>query len=215
MMTVNDIRRYFINELDNERFVTDKTGVNTIEMISAQFVADEPSIFGTVDYNYVAREIAWYNSQSLNINDIPGGAPEAWKRTANEYGEINSNYGWCIYSRENGSQYEKALETLKDDHNSRRAIMIYTRPFMQFDYNFLDKDDFMCTNTVQYLIRNQALQTIVNMRSNDVIFGYKNDFAWQKHVSEKLANDLELTVGRIVWNVGSLHVYERHFNLVK
>jgi len=52
------------------------------------------------------------------------------------------------------------------------------------------------------------------MRSNDVVFGYKNDYAWQVHVHEQLANDLGVIPGEIHWNVGSLHVYERHFNLV-
>jgi len=54
------------------------------------------------------------------------------------------------------------------------------------------------------------------MRSNDVVFGYRNDYAWQKYVADCLTEDLRLTKEpKIVWHVGSLHVYERHFNLVK
>lgn len=53
------------------------------------------------------------------------------------------------------------------------------------------------------------------MRSNDVVFGYKNDFAWQQYVALQLCDDLALQLGNIVWNVGSLHVYERHFGLIK
>ena len=49
MMKVSDIRKYFMTELAYENYVTDKTGVKTIEMIGAQFVADEPAIFGKVD----------------------------------------------------------------------------------------------------------------------------------------------------------------------
>jgi thymidylate synthase len=92
--------------------------------------------------------------------------------------------------------------------------MIYTRPNMWQDYNKNGRSDFMCTNDVQYMIRNGALQAVVQMRSNDAVFGYKNDRAWQLHVLTKLANDLQVPVGHLYWNVGSLHVYSRHYHLV-
>jgi thymidylate synthase len=152
---------------------------------------------------------------SLNINDIPGGPPKIWQQVADSEGEINSNYGWCIWSLENYEQYKHCYEELKNNKNSRRGIMIYTRPEMQWEYNIDGMSDFMCTNTVQYLIRNGELYALVNMRSNDVVYGYKNDYAWQSYVQQSLAADLGCEVGPIIWNVGSLHVYERHFGLVK
>lgn len=215
MMKVADIRKYFMTELAYENFVTDKTGVKTIEMIGAQFVADEPAIFGTVDEDYVKRELEWYRSMSLNVNDIPGGPPKIWQQVASEEGIINSNYGWCIWHGDNYEQYQHCYEELKRNPNSRRGIMIYTRPEMQWEYNIDGMSDFMCTNTVQYLIRNGELYALVNMRSNDVVYGYKNDYAWQAYVQQSLAADLGCEVGPIIWNVGSLHVYERHFGLVK
>ena len=215
MNNVNDIRKYFKTALAYEEFVTDKTGVKTIEMIGAQFIADEPTIFGTVDEDYVKRELEWYRSMSLNVNDIPGGPPKIWQQVADKDGRINSNYGWCIWSGDNYEQYQHCYEELKNNENSRRGIMIYTRPEMQWEYNQNGMSDFMCTNTVQYLIRDGQLYAIVNMRSNDVVYGYKNDYAWQSYVQQSLAADLGREVGPIIWNVGSLHVYERHFDLVK
>lgn len=215
MMKVKDIRSYFMTELAYENYVTDKTGVKTIEMIGAQFVADAPAIFGKVDEDYVKRELEWYRSMSLNVNDIPGGPPKIWQQVADKNGYINSNYGWCIWSRRNYDQYANCLKELKLNSNSRRGIMIYTRPNMQVDFNNYGMSDFMCTNTVQYLIRGGELYAIVSMRSNDVVFGYKNDYAWQYYVQQSLAADLGVEVGPIIWNVGSLHVYERHFDLVK
>ena len=71
------------------------------------------------------------------------------------------------------------------------------------------------------------------MRSNDVVFGYKNDRAWQLYVLNKLVeyyNDClekfpvygegqenypeRITAGEIYSQVQNLHVYERHFDLV-
>lgn len=210
-------------------------GSTTIEIINASFIADEDSIFGEVNWDYVQREEEWYNSMSLNVNDIPGGAPAIWKAVADKTtGEINSNYGWCIYSPDNVSpvieehrtpdgwmnQYKFALAELRQNPESRRAMMIYTRPSMWLDYNKGGRSDFMCTNAVQYVIRDGALHAIVQMRSNDAVFGYKNDRAWQQHVLEKLTSELNesrmepLAVGNLYWNVGSLHVYERHYHLV-
>ena len=213
--TVMDIRQHFRDLLKHKVFVTDKTGVNMLEIVGANFVADEKSIFGNVNNDYVERELEWYKSMSLSVNDIPGGPPAIWKQVADDKGYINSNYGWCIWSQENHSQYENVYNELKNNPESRRAAMIYTRPNMWNDYKSNGRSDFMCTNTVQYMIRYNELDAVVQMRSNDVVFGYKNDYAWQSYVLDKLCLDLGVQRGSIHWNVGSLHVYERHFDLVK
>jgi thymidylate synthase len=211
---VTHIRQEFQYLLKNEAFIEDKTGVKMLEIRSASFIADEPSIFGTPNQDYIDRELAWYESQSLNVNDIPGGPPTIWKQVADKHGYINSNYGWCIFSKQNGSQYDNVVKELTTHPYSRRAVMIYTRPKMWEDYNLDGMSDFMCTNAVQYMIRYGRLNAVVQMRSNDVVFGYRNDYAWQKHVLQKLAKDLGVVEGDIYWNAGSLHVYERHFNMV-
>ena len=211
---VKNIREEFKYLRDNELYVTDKSGVKMLEVRSAAFVADEPAIFGKVNHDYVARELAWYESMSLNVNDIPGGPPAIWKQVADKDGFINSNYGWCIWSPMNGSQYDNVIDELKKNPDSRRAVMIYTRPSMWNKYNINGMSDFMCTNAVQYINRYGKLFAIVQMRSNDVVFGYKNDYAWQSYVLDKLCDELNLMRGDIYWNAGSLHVYERHFDLV-
>lgn len=215
MLKVEHIRQYFIDELKYERFVTDKTGVKTIEMIGATFEADEPTIFGKVNQDYVDRELAWYKSKSLSVYDIPAPVPEIWKQVADENGYINSNYGWAIWHEDNFDQYYRVYQELSTNPNSRRAVMIYTRPTMWLDYNFNGMSDFMCTNTVQYMIRGDTLVAVVQMRSNDVVFGYRNDFAWQDHVVKLLGSALGIEKTKVIWHVGSLHVYERHFDMVK
>lgn len=212
---INMIREEFKWLLANEFYVEDKSGVKLLEIVNASFIADEPSIFGKSNHSYIEREIEWYKSMSLNVNDIPGETPAVWKQVATPDGRINSNYGWCIWSRENGEQYNNVLRELRQKPTSRRATMIYTRPSMWVDYSRDGMSDFMCTNAVQYVIRDQALHAIVQMRSNDVFYGYRNDYAWNEYVLKMLSYDLDVSPGIIYWNVGSLHVYERNFNLVK
>ena len=220
------IRDHFRKELKAEHFVSDRTGSKTIEMLGASFLADEPAIFGEPNEEYIKDEIDWYNSRSTNIKDIWGAkksfkAPKAWEYAANDHGEINSNYGHLIYSKKYFQQYNKVVRELSEvNPDSRRASMIYQRPSIWHEFKENGKNDFICTNAVTYYIRNGYLHAVVQMRSNDVIFGYRNDYAWQKEVQERLREDLyyngiETKCGYIHWHVQNLHVYERHFDLVK
>jgi thymidylate synthase len=217
---VYDIRQEFARKLVESEFVTDKGGQDTIEILNASFIADEKSIFGEVNEDYVKRELAWYRSMSLSVNDIPGGAPAIWKQVADKDGMINSNYGWCIYSEENGYQLTKVVEELVKSPLSRRATMIYIRPSMHEDYKRNGMSDFMCTYSTQYYLRDGLLHASVFMRSNDAVYGYKNDYAWQRYVQEQVLQAINgrcntvYGLGDLYWNAGSLHVYARHFNLV-
>ena len=215
---IDQIRTYFIQELKNENFTIDKTGAKTIELIGASFYADEGAIFGKPNYEYIDRELDWYESQSTNINDIYGSdrePPEAWKYSANDYGEINSNYGLLVFGEKYYEQFEHVIQELKTNPDSRRASMIYNRPSIWKEYNENGKNDFICTNAVTYYIRDNKLHATVQMRSNDVIFGYRNDWAWQRFMMEEVMHELELDeLGDMIWQVQNLHVYERHFHLV-
>jgi len=215
MLIVSDIRKLFTEKYNSEEFVVDKTGCKVIEIISASFLADEDFIFGEPNQDYIDRELQWYLSMSLNVNDIPGNVPKIWKQVATPDGFINSNYGYLVFHWGNYSQFSNVVNELMKNPNSRRAVMIYTRPSMHQEYNKNGMSDFICTNTVQYLIRDDKLHSIVQMRSGDVVFGYRNDYAWQKYVLDKLSDELKIESGSIFWNVGSLHVYERHFKLIK
>lgn len=209
------LREGKFTSINREASMTALVGNRTIEIVGASLIASDEALFGKVDWDYIHREEKWYDSMSLKVDDIPGGAPQVWKAVASKTdGTINSNYGWTTYSEENGSQYTKVLAELKKNPESRRAVVIYTRPSMWEDYNKDGRSDFMCTNAVQYLVRDGAVHACVQMRSNDAILGYKNDRAWQQTVLERLAKDLNLPAGNLYWSAGSLHVYERHFYLV-
>ena len=212
-----DIRREFLNAYEYHKADCVSCKVDTLEIIGASFLANEPSIFGTVNQEYVDAEISWYLSQSTNVNQLHlEHIPAAWQATANMYGEINSNYGYLIFSNKYGQQFYKALSELTRNNSTRRATMVYTRPDIWKDYNDQGKNDFICTNAVTYYIRNGLLHTVVQMRSNDVVFGYKNDYAWQVYVRDALLDSLPgVEAGDIYWQVQNLHVYRRHFHLLE
>lgn len=191
-----------------------------LEIVGVSFVADEDHIFGAPNEEYIKAELDWYLSKSLNVNDIPGGPPKIWRDVADVDGNINSNYGYLLFSEENYSQFDRVVNTLRLDPTSRQAIAIYTRPTIHTDAFDNGRSDFICTNTVQYLIRGNRVHVVVNMRSNDAVFGYRNDVAWQKFtqalvVAKLQSSGMNVDSGKIFWQVGSLHVYPRHVKLVE
>lgn len=215
MDTLNDIRNKFAAKLATNDF----TG-NTIEIVGSSFIADDETIFGKPNADYIERELSWYLSESLCVNDIPGETPKIWSQISSDRGLINSNYGNLMLSEANGSQLENVINHLMEDQQTRRATAVYTRPSIHSEWNVDGMADFICTNAVQYLIRDGELQVVVQMRSNDAVFGYRNDYAWQKYVQSVIVNSLttqglEIKPGQIIWNAASLHIYERHYWLVQ
>lgn len=215
MQNVADIRAKLIQKYKDQDFVIDKTGVKTIEVIGESFIADEDWIIRKPNYEYIERELEWYKSQSLYVDDIPGDTPAIWKQVASDLGEINSNYGYLIWHEENHNQYDNVLKELKANPNSRRAVMIYNRPSMHEDYKRDGMSDFICTYANTFLIRDGKLISHYLMRSNDAVFGYDNDIHWAMHVQKQLASDLGVECGDIIWTATNLHVYERHFKFIE
>ena len=222
ILKTEDIRQIFKNKYLNKE-IRVVNGIETIEIQNAHFVVDKPYILREPNYGYVKRELEWYDSKSLYVKDIPGITPKIWENVASNTGEINSNYGWCIYSAENYNQFTKCIDTLKRSKHTRQACMIYNRPSMQYDWNTDGMSDFMCTYSVQLFINEREgtdyLDYIVYMRSNDAVFGFNNDACWHLEVMNRCVDALKETYtnikcGNLYWNAASLHVYSRHFNLL-
>lgn len=218
--TTEDIRNEF-NRLYKDGIFREGRYGKTIEIQNAHFLADSDSIIRKPNYEYANREIEWYKSQSLFVKDIPGEVPKIWQMCADKDGKINSNYGWCIWSKENSNQLDYCIKRLIDDPHTREACMIYNRPSMQVDCNLNGMHDFMCTYSTQVFLNEvrsnvYQLDYIVFMRSNDAVFGYCNDYMWHKSVQSLMVDllnkeGLNVILGNMIWNAASLHVYERHF----
>lgn len=162
---------------------------------------------------YVEAELKWYNSMSLSIDGIKDHA-KLWKEICATDNTINSNYGWCIFSKDNGSQYDNVVDKLKSNRDTRQATMIYIRPSMHVDAIRDGMKDFMCTCYVQCFIRQNRLKYIVHQRSCDFIYGFFNDFAWHCYVYNKLLNDLQVNVSNMLYICDSLHIYPKHYDLL-
>lgn len=201
-----------------------------VELLAHQILLDpySPYIYLSKDFStpkkYVKAELDWYKSMDLSIIGHEGiESNPTWQSccTKDEKKEINSNYGWCVFSEENGSQYDNCLEVLKKDKTTRNAIIVYNRPSIYKDYKRDGMHDMICTMDSHFFIRNNKLMMVHNMRSNDIRYGFIcSDLAWNCFVYQNLYEDLketypDLEVGQIIWTSDSMHLYSRHFEALE
>ena len=167
---------------------------------------------------YLKGELIWYFTGDKNIEFI-GKYSSFWKKIANSDGTANSAYGNLIFRRKNEYNFTEwgwAIQSLKDDKDSRQAIMHFNTP----DHLFLSNKDQVCTMYGIFLIRNNRLNFHVYMRSNDVIKGLTYDVpfftllqveAWKILVKQYP----KLMLGSYFHNATSLHLYENDVSLSK
>jgi len=175
---------------------------------------------------YLAGELALYFSRCLEYNAFLYYS-KSWqnsfcKKAKYVYDEefecINSAYGNLIFNPikdEQVSQYNWTKQSLLDDMFSRQAVMHFNRPAHQYSEN----KDFPCTMYTQYLIRENQLNAITYMRSNDLYFGTTFDIPFFVILAQYLLEDLKTvdskfsSINKInyIHNATSLHIYSDKF----
>lgn len=162
--------------------------------------------FRAWDVNYAEAEWQWYlsgDSSIYRLGYIYGKIPKIWQDIADNYGRVNSNYGFYWFTL---GQYDNVLEILKNDPESRRAsLSIYDA----CDISIYSKDT-PCTYAINFSILNNKLNMSVMMRSNDLWFGFCNDQYCFSRLQQKMANDLNIEVGTYFHFVNNLHLYKKH-----
>ena len=192
--------------------------LETIEVLDAWLTLEDPTKAvvmlpqRNISVEYLTAELAWYKSGSLQAADI-GKNASMWNRIANPDGTVNSNYGYlALHEQHNGkSQYDWCVDRLREDPDSRQAVINYNQPRHKYEGN----KDFVCTLSQQFRIRDGALESVTMMRSNDLIFGLTYDLPWFTSLQVRMAEELGVRVGRYQHYDQSLHVYERHYGMLE
>jgi thymidylate synthase len=123
------------------------------------------------------------------------------------YTEDNGIFHGAYGPRTNG-QYDIIIDRLKADPDTRQAVITIWNP--QYDLQ-PSKRDYPCTILHQFRIRNNKLNMSVYMRSNDVWLGAAYDFFQFTRVQLAVASVLGIEPGTYNHHVGSLHIYEQHY----
>ena len=191
---------------------------NMKEIIFTKTDFDMTKATGIIDFGirksneeYLHKETNWYKSKSLNaLTDI-----KIWNDIKDVSGQINSNYGYLVYSKGNYNQFAHVVKKLKEDKNTRQAVILYNRPSIHLEHNDLGSKDFICTFYQHFFIRNNKLDCITSMRSNDCIYGTFNDLPWFFNVYNDIFNQLNnVEKGTMSFITNSFHCYEKHFEIL-
>ena len=154
--------------------------------------------------NYADFEWQWYLSGNQNAEEISKRAP-IWLNHMDEKGNVQSNYGWQ-WLREN--QLDKIIDQLTINKNSRQAVIsIYDGKEIK---NY--KKDTPCTLSIHFQIIKNKLCMTVNMRSNDLWFGFCNDQYCFSKLQELVANKLNIKTGWYYHFASNLHLYNNFLN---
>lgn len=169
-------------------------------------------------FKYIAAEFLWY---FMGRNDVAWISKYAkfWEHIQNPDGTVNSSYGNLLFTKKNEhglAQYEWALQSLIKDKDTRQAVLHFNLPVHQ---NF-DNKDFVCTMYGIFQIRDNRLNFTVHMRSNDAILGLPTDIAFFATLQMQMLKHLKetyptLELGTYTHIANSLHIYERHFDIVE
>ena len=112
------------------------------------------------------------------------------------------------YGLRTQDQYAPVIQRLKQDPDSRQAVVTIWNPVLDL---LPEKRDYPCTILHQFRIRDNKLNMSVYMRSNDVWLGAAYDFFQFTRVQIAIASVLGIAPGSYAHHVGSLHIYEQHY----
>jgi thymidylate synthase len=213
---MNTFKAMYQRLKDHGKFVSPR-GQKTLEIENALTVFEPYERFANfpsrkLNLNYIKDEILWYLRGDLYDLSICDKA-KIWKDCVTD-GKLNSNYGHAIFKQK---QLDYVVECLKKDPDSRRAVIV----ILAQSHLYLENKDVPCTISLNFRLRDSKLSCTVHMRSSDAIFGYSNDVPFFSFIQEcvlvylnaRLEKELEL--GSLTIFSESLHIYERHFEMLE
>ena len=158
-------------------------------------------------WDYAEAEWQWYLSGDNNIKklgELYGKVPEIWKRMANQWGYVNSNYGWQWQRISNHiNQLDRIVEMLKENPKTRQAAISIYDGKEHNDYEF----DTPCTYAIQFTVFKGKLDMCITMRSNDLWYGFCNDQYCFSKLQELVAVKVGLPIGKYYHFAHNLHLY--------
>jgi thymidylate synthase len=207
-----------------------RTGNRVLYGVS--WVADQDSMIGQVNEDWVRRELAWFRSGSDKLSDMEPPVPQLFQACAGTDGKVNSAYGHILFAPRlfttpegQGrwlSLFDRVVDTfLEEGKGTRHAVAIISDRDVHMLAKLNGRNDFICTNALNFMIDDDnRLHIVAQMRSMDAVFGYRADYSMWDYLMNYLLGYLELNYpeierGSITFQVANLHVYPRHFRLLE
>jgi thymidylate synthase len=146
-------------------------------------------------------ELCWYWSGSDELATIKPYISRYVREAVD--GRIPSAYGPRLFGPPPGDQMDRVLSLLAKRPPSRQAVL------QLFDADDLQRNqrDVPCTCSLQFLVRDSAVDAVAYMRSNDALYGLPHDVFCFTMLQEMVARTLGVALGTYCHFVGSLHFY--------
>ncbi len=221
-----DLLKYI---LENGEKKEDRTGTGTISVFGHQSRYDLRDGFPLLTtkkvlFSAVVHELLWFLKGSTNINDGLKEHTPIWNAWADENGELGPVYGYQWrkwekfvwdedlknYRKEYVDQIQLALDTIKNNPDSRRIIVSA--------WNVADIDRMAlppCHAFFQFYVVNGRLDCQLYQRSADVALGVPFNIASYSLLLVMMAQECGLTPGIFVHTLGDAHIYSNHIDGVK
>lgn len=205
---LNNVFRRLLNDSSN---VTASRG-NTKEIVGTMLRLTNPrarlsrsDLKGTV-FSAIG-EFLWYMSKSNDL-DFISYYISFYKKETEDNKTVYGGYGPRFFNH-NGhiNQVQNVIDLLKKKKSSRRAVI------QIFDANDLSQYhmEIPCTCCLQLLVRDEKLNMIAYMRSNDAFKGLPHDVFVFTMMQEVIAKEIGVGLGEYIHSVGSLHLYNKDF----
>ena len=227
-LTTDSINQAFIKLSDKllrrPDFTVSPRNLETKELISVVVEVKRPrnrlitNVHRKISLKYLVGEWLWYERGSNSLDEISYYS-QFWRKISDDGKTVSSAYGHRLFGYQlqfGVNQWKYAKKQLEADINTRQAILLIASPF-----DMVKKTrDFPCTVSLQFLIRNNKLHLVCNMRSNDLILGFTYDAASFTLFQEKMLVELQsdypdLRMGCYYHFAASLHVYQRHYPMLQ
>lgn len=188
-------------------------------LYSVDWLADADSMVGSVNADWVRRELAWFAGGSNRISDMEGPVPKLFQACAGIDGKVNSAYGHILFSDDDlrhrdRSLFDRVVDTfINEGAGTRHAVAIITDRDVHELSTYNGRNDFICTNALNFMVdSDNRLHIMAQMRSMDAVFGYRADYSMWDYLMEFLLGNLEMVFpgiqrGDISFQVANLHVY--------
>lgn len=216
--TIDDLMFDVLNELCQRPIdvITTKGKNGTSEIFGAMLQLNNPrarlsrtetrgKAFGALG------EFLWYMSASNELSYIEYYLKD-YKKCSDDGLTIHGAYGPRLFNMHGKhNQVKKIIELLSKKPNTRQAVI------QLFDAEDLEKThlDIPCTSTLQFIIRENKLNMLTSMRSNDAYIGLAHDIFCFTMLQEIIARSLNVELGVYKHFVGSLHLYKESINNAK
>jgi thymidylate synthase len=190
-------------------------GRGTKEILGLEFEITEPRhrfiTFPSRNLSlfYCIGNFLWVMSQSDDLDFIQYYNPKG-DMFSDDGKKLPGAYGKRIFDIDGINQYNRCIQELKLDPDSRRAIISIHMP--QHDWRGVI--DTPCTSDFQLFIRNGKLHMINHMRSQSAAMVMPYDVFLMTMIQEYMANELNVELGTYKHYCGSIHYYSMELPLV-